>query len=194
MISWDNIENKIEEKTYDARTLREIKSIDEIFKNDTEYMEIIKNNLRLDLTNLGTIKPEEIDILVENATYTICEYGIRANVPGVENYFTISFRDLSKSLLKIYDLEVFYIISESSTRKLQTSEIQNLTLDELNKAYNEIFARHGHEFKNTELKVYFEGMSWYNKIENKTVSIEELNEIEKHNLEVIKSVISEKKK
>ena len=86
-----------------------------------------------------------------------------------------------------------YIILESATRKLEKSELQNLSLDELNKAYNEIFARHGHEFKGAELKEYFNNLYWYNPIPNKTVSLEELNEIEKYNLDIIKSVISEKK-
>lgn len=93
---------------------------------------------------------------------------------------------------KIYNLNT-YIISESATRKLEKSEIQNLSLDELNKAYNEIFARHGHEFKGAELKEYFSNQSWYNPIPNKTVTLEELNEIEKYNLDIIKSVIAEKK-
>ena len=78
-------------------------------------------------------------------------------------------------------------------RNIEKSEIQNLNLDELNKAYNEIFARHGHDFKNAELKAYFNSLYWFNPVENKSVSIEELNEFEKYNLEVIKEVIAEKK-
>ena len=85
------------------------------------------------------------------------------------------------------------IISDSSTRKLEKSEIQDLTSDELNKAYNEIFARHGHEFKNTELREYFEMCPWYTPIAGKTVTLEELTEIERYNIEIIKSVINDKK-
>lgn len=85
------------------------------------------------------------------------------------------------------------IISDSSTRKLEKSEIQDLTSDELNKAYNEIFARHGHEFKNTELREYFEMCPWYTPIAGKTVTLEDLTEIERYNIEIIKSVINDKK-
>lgn len=84
------------------------------------------------------------------------------------------------------------IISDSSTRKLEKSEIQNLTADELNKAYNEIFARHGHEFKNKELREYFMLCPWYTPIAGKAVTLEELTEIEKYNLDIIKSVVNEK--
>lgn len=82
---------------------------------------------------------------------------------------------------------------DSSTRKLEKSELQHLTNDELNKAYNEIFARHGHEFKNKELREYFNLRLWYTTIEGKTVTLEELSEIERYNLDIIKSVINDKK-
>lgn len=97
-----------------------------------------------------------------------------------------------KEYVQTYNLDMI-IISDSSTRKLEKSEIQDLTSDELNKAYNEIFARHGHEFKNTELREYFEMCPWYTPIAGKTVTLEELTEIERYNIEIIKSVINDKK-
>lgn len=97
-----------------------------------------------------------------------------------------------KEYTQMYNLDMI-IISDSSTRKLEKSEIQDLTSDELNKAYNEIFARHGHEFKNTELREYFEMCPWYTPISGKTVTLEELTEIERYNIEIIKSVINDKK-
>lgn len=97
-----------------------------------------------------------------------------------------------KEYTQTYNLDMI-IISDSSTRKLEKSEIQDLTNDELNKAYNEIFARHGHEFKNTELREYFEMCPWYTPIAGKTVTLEELTEIERYNIEIIKSVINDKK-
>ena len=65
--------------------------------------------------------------------------------------------------------------------------------DTLNKMYNEIFARHGHDFKSQELKDYFSLFDWYKPIEGKTVSMEELNETEKENLEFIKMIINKRK-
>lgn len=96
--------------------------------------------------------------------------------------------------LKVYDFDMYmYIIPDSNKTKIEKANIQNLSLEDLNRAYNEIFARHGHDFKNKELKEYFELCNWYTPIDNKSVSLEELNEIERYNLDIIKSVIAEKK-
>ena len=191
--SWKNLEKKTETKVYDARNLKEITSISEVFKEDVDYMSIIENLLRSELIwREKGISNERLIQLMENSTYSLRDYGIEAKVPGFDYDIILQFRDMDKSLLKIYDLDM-YIIFESSTRKIEKSEILNLSLDELNKAYNEIFARHGHDFKNAELKAYFNGLSWYEPIANKTVSLNELSEIERYNLDVIKNVISEKK-
>ena len=64
----------------------------------------------------------------------------------------------------------------------------------LNKAYNEIFARHGHDFKSKELKEYFGLFDWYKPIKGKTVSMNELSEIERVNAEMILKIIDEKKR
>ena len=97
-----------------------------------------------------------------------------------------------KEYTESYNLNMT-ILSDSSTRKLEKSEIQDLTKDELNKAYNEIFARHGHEFKNKTLREYFELCPWYEPIANKSVSLEELSEVERYNIDIIRSVINDKK-
>lgn len=54
-----------------------------------------------------------------------------------------------------------YIIADSATRLLTTSDIQGLTARELNYAKNEIYARHGRKFDSQELRNYFESKSWY---------------------------------
>ena len=104
--------------------------------------------------------------------------------------YYIPLYEINKSYLKIYDI---YIIPDSNTRKIEKEEIIDLSLEKLNKAYNEIFARYGHDFLNKELKEYFNKLSWYHVENNKTVKLEELNEIERYNLNIIKSVIEDKK-
>lgn len=59
--------------------------------------------------------------------------------------------------------------------------------------YNYFFAIHGHDFKNESLRKIFMGEKWYCPIYNKSVSIEELNEIERQNLEMIKNEINSRK-
>ncbi len=83
-------------------------------------------------------------------------------------------------------------IFENSDKELITS-FYDYTNKELNIAYNEIFARHGHDFKNKELKEYFNSLPWYKAITDKVVSLDDLNEIEKQNVENIKHEIEERK-
>ncbi len=84
-------------------------------------------------------------------------------------------------------------ILPSDSREISKSEIMNFDYDTLNRAYNEIFARHGHDFKNKELKVYFEKQSWYKPVSGKTVGISDLSELEIKNMNTIKARIDEVK-
>lgn len=83
------------------------------------------------------------------------------------------------------------VIPNSSTELISNSTLASLGKDELNKAYNEIFARHGHDFTTASLREYFMGLYWYKPIYKKSVSIDELNDIEKQNIEIIKKKINE---
>ena len=85
-----------------------------------------------------------------------------------------------------------YIFSDSSTKEIERSELVNLSLDELEKAKNEIFARHGHDFSSKTLKEYFEGKSWYKAETGKKVAVSDLNYIEQVNVESLNEVINGK--
>lgn len=54
-----------------------------------------------------------------------------------------------------------YIIADSSTRYLAADELQSLSDRDLWLARNEIYARHGRKFNNSELQSYFDSKSWY---------------------------------
>lgn len=83
-----------------------------------------------------------------------------------------------------------YILPQSSSKPLSSSEISSLTLRELNYARNEVFARHGRRFHSAELQSYFNSKSWY----SGTISPENfdenylstLNSVEKANVEALK--------
>lgn len=117
-----------------------------------------------------------------------CTFGSDWYRPALPKEYSSERKDYTL----IYNLDMI-ILPDSSTRKLEKSEIQDLTNDELNKAYNEIFARHGHEFKNKELREYFDLCPWYIPIAGKAVTLNELTEIERYNLDIIRSVINDKK-
>ena len=55
-----------------------------------------------------------------------------------------------------------YIIADSDSRYLTRSEVESLSLREINYAKNEIYARHGRRFKSNELQTWFDSKSWYN--------------------------------
>lgn len=54
-----------------------------------------------------------------------------------------------------------YVLPGSDSRYYSASELNDLSNYELYLARNEIFARHGREFKNQDLRDYFGSMSWY---------------------------------
>lgn len=55
-----------------------------------------------------------------------------------------------------------YIIADSNTRVIATTELTNLTPWQLKVARNEIYARHGRDFVHQDLQCYFATKSWYN--------------------------------
>lgn len=86
----------------------------------------------------------------------------------------------------------FYLIN--SHEKLVTPEmLRDFNIDELNIAYNEIFARHGHDFKDKKLKEYFAGAIWYRPVSGRNVSLDSLSEIEQQNVAIIREEVNLRK-
>lgn len=84
-----------------------------------------------------------------------------------------------------------YIFPNSATKKIEKNELMNLSLDKLEKAKNEIFARYGHDFSSKSLKEYFENKNWYKAVSGKKVAVSELNKIEQANVNLIDRRIKE---
>lgn len=82
--------------------------------------------------------------------------------------------------------EIEYIIPNSSNVRLTADDIQHLSLQELNYAKNEIYARHGRIFKSAELTAYFNDKSWYNgTIQPEDFDEDVLSKIEKDNIRLL---------
>ena len=80
-----------------------------------------------------------------------------------------------------------YILPDSSSKQLTYEDIQYLSGNELLLARNEIYARHGRIFDDTDIRAYFESQPWYNgTIEPKNFSENLLSELEKNNVAFIK--------
>lgn len=55
-----------------------------------------------------------------------------------------------------------YIIADSNSRYLSNDDVKNLSIQQINYAKNEIYARRGRKFASRELQEYFNSKSWYN--------------------------------
>ncbi len=82
----------------------------------------------------------------------------------------------------------YFIIPDSHTRYLTTSELMGYSKNELALIRNEIFARRGYIFNKKVYQDYFNSMPWYVPNQAFKGSVNELNSIEKHNVELIKSM------
>lgn len=84
-----------------------------------------------------------------------------------------------------------YILPDVQTRVYSTAELEQLSTDELWYARNEIYARHGRGFRNSELQSYFNSKPWYtrNPIDPDTFdSTVALSTTEKQNADAIKAI------
>jgi len=79
-----------------------------------------------------------------------------------------------------------YVLPDSSTRLITAAELDSLSAYQLWIARNEIYARHGRKFTNTDLANYFAGKSWY-KGTIAAASFDEslLSSIERQNVDAI---------
>lgn len=81
-----------------------------------------------------------------------------------------------------------YILPNSSTTYLTYSDIAGLSSSQLRLARNEIYARHGRKFDDSELQAYFNSKSWYvGYIDPEDFSDSMLSDIEKSNIDLIKA-------
>ncbi|MEG0641498.1 MAG: YARHG domain-containing protein [Clostridium sp.] len=81
-----------------------------------------------------------------------------------------------------------YIIPDSNSRVLREDELKNVSKADLAYIRNEIFARNGYIFKSSEYATYFGNKSWYIENGHFTGNESELNEFEKQNVTLIRSL------
>lgn len=79
-----------------------------------------------------------------------------------------------------------YILSDSNSKVLTEADIAGLSLQEINYAKNEIYARHGRKFDSPELQRYFKSKDWYQpKIDPDDFSTSVFNRYEKKNVKFL---------
>lgn len=87
-----------------------------------------------------------------------------------------------------------YIIPDSDKRAISADEIKNLSKQDLEIARNEIYARHGRQFKTQYLQEHFNSCAWYSINPNYNYDNEDsmVSSLELQNILTIKSVESSK--
>lgn len=76
-----------------------------------------------------------------------------------------------------------FVFYDSSYRKLTNTEVLRLSSAEIQQAINEIYARYGRVFKDSQIKAYFKSTEWY--VKNPSYSDSNVNDIEKANLSLL---------
>lgn len=82
-----------------------------------------------------------------------------------------------------------YVLPQSSSRLLTDADVAGLSLQQINYAKNEIYARHGRLFDSRELQNYFNSQSWYSgTIAPANFSESLLSDVEKKNVAFLKNL------
>lgn len=142
------------------------------------------------LNNYTTIKEDG------NVIYVV-EYPSDVSYDVEDEYVSKEYQRLEEDVHYVFDtFEGFkeeesaltgdYIIPDSSTRVISSSELESLTKEELMYARNEIYARHGRKFQDSGIQAYFNSKSWYNgTIEPEAFQESMLNSVEYANVQTI---------
>ena len=78
------------------------------------------------------------------------------------------------------------LLPESAERLLTASDIAGMSDDDIQLAINTIYARHGYQFKDSELLQYFKGFDWYQPSESDMEKVKDsFSEIERKNMEFL---------
>lgn len=86
-----------------------------------------------------------------------------------------------------------YLIPDSGSRYLDEADIAGMSSDEIQRAVNEVYARHGKIFSKPENDEYFRSKSWYAPVSGKTDEEiwNEFNDYERKNVEFMAQFIKE---
>lgn len=118
----------------------------------------------------------------ENGKEAICTVTVKGDEKATEATKATSAANSSINSQRISSYNsTDFIFYDSSTRKITEIEAASLTPEQVDIAINEIYARHGHIFKQDKWINYFYSMSWYtpdptyndtlNSIENYNVAL-----------------------
>lgn len=122
-----------------------------------EVVEIYAEDAVYEKTDIAILSKSFLDITNTNTpNFETIRY---SNDESINEYNDGYNNDYNGEYNFEYDNE--YVIADSNSRYLTEEEIMNLSLQKINYAKNEIYARHGRIFNSPELRNYFSSKSWY---------------------------------
>lgn len=81
---------------------------------------------------------------------------------------------------------VEYILPDSSSRVIDPEEFGDFSINDMQMAINEIYARHGRKFQNKGIQAYFNGKSWYSgTVEAEKFDESVLSDVEQQNIDTL---------
>lgn len=170
---------------------------DSIKNCDQYYYDMGSNSWTLFVEDYWRITDSANNIISSNID--VCDsdgYSVLEHITseGSENYIDYSYHetaeyDESEGGIHSYD----YVLQQSSRKYLTESDVQGMSIQQLNYAKNEIYARHGRRFDSPELQNFFNGKSWYiGKYApadfDKNYSDSLLSDVEKNNAQFLKEM------
>lgn len=164
------------------KTGKEFENVASLFKNPASYETILNSKVEEELRKY----PRSFQL----GEYQVGDFGFEAtNTLEEYNDISISFRDIQNDL--VIDSMKENILP-SSSEMITINMLYDLSNEELERAYYEPFARHGQDFQNETIKNYFSIWKWYEPSPGKTVSMEELTDLEQMNVNFMKRILEER--
>lgn len=116
-------------------------------------------------------------------------FHVSSEEQAITNYMNAEDTDLDDEATTAEEdsASALYLIPDSADRYLEVSDIEGYSRDEIQMIINELYARHGREFKKQENIDYFSAQDWYKPVSGKTdeAIVSEFNEFEKANVELL---------
>jgi hypothetical protein len=158
-----------------------LQTMGEIYESDETYNIVSDTGISMKLTYYdGCITIEDNDVY-EGKYEQVSNSGANMNPASIWLNIPTATTDENPSDA--------YIFNESDSRYLTEDEIAKCSLQEINYAKNEIYARHGRKFSSKELQDYFNTKLWYHgTIEPENFSEAFFNEYEKANVELLTDI------
>lgn len=88
-----------------------------------------------------------------------------------------------------YSNSADYIIPGSGSDLLRAGDLSGLSKRDIQYAINEIYARHGAEFDDPQVKSYFSSKSWYNAYQSKDEAHKDFNSTESKNADFMRKYL-----